>query len=68
MAKSRVEMDQRDALRNIIEYVAPDLATIVAMHEEGCYLRQSLELVLKQAELTRDELLQIWVGRAASDG
>jgi hypothetical protein len=61
MAKSTVKAEQRDALRVLIDYVAPDLATVVAQHERDCYLRKALDICLAMAGLSHGEFLELWV-------
>lgn len=65
MGKEKVTLDERDALRIILTEVSAELATIVAMHEEGCYLRGALEICLKLAGMDRAELLEVWNERVA---
>lgn len=64
MPKPQLDQDQREALRIVIEHCAPDLATIVAMHEAGCFLRAALDITLRLAGLTQDQLLEFWVEQA----
>lgn len=65
MAKEKVTLDQRDALRIILTEVSAELATIIAMHEEGCYLRAALEICLDLGGMDCAELLEVWNERVA---
>lgn len=65
MARTNITQDERDAMRIILTEVSAELATIIAMHEEGCYLRAALNICLELGGMTRAELLEVWNERVA---
>jgi hypothetical protein len=52
--------DERDALAIVLRYCADPLVTLIAEHEEGCFLNDSLRICLGLAEISKGDLLVSW--------
>lgn len=65
MAKTGLTQDQRDALTILFVELSDHLASIVAYHEAGCYLRAALDICLEMAGMDKGELLEVWAERVA---
>jgi hypothetical protein len=67
MTPKNIDQDQRDAVAIILTHCAAELATVIAMHERGCFLRAALEICLGMAGMTKDQLIEKWVEQAMTN-